>query len=125
MNAGFVTMACATELEKEEGFMQRVEFQGKTFEIDDDGFLVSLDSWSPEWVEYVKTSEGIQELTEEHWKVIHFLQDFFRKEGRAPMVRVLTKTTGYKLRHVYELFPSGPGRGACKMAGLPKPTGCV
>ncbi len=105
--------------------MQRVEFQGKTFEIDDDGFLVSLDSWSPEWVEYVKTSEGIGELTEEHWKVIGFLQDYYRKEGRAPMVRILTQTTGYKLRHVYELFPSGPGRGACKMAGLPKPTGCV
>ena len=45
--------------------------------------------------------------------------------GIAPMVRILSKNTGYKLKEVYELFPSGPGKGACKMAGLPKPTGCV
>ena len=43
----------------------------------------------------------------------------------APMVRILSKVTGFKLKHIYELFPSGPGKGACKMAGLPKPTGCV
>ncbi|MCK5071467.1 MAG: TusE/DsrC/DsvC family sulfur relay protein, partial [Desulfocapsa sp.] len=41
------------------------------------------------------------------------------------MVRILSKTTGFPLKRIYELFPSGPGKGACKMAGLPKPTGCV
>jgi TusE/DsrC/DsvC family sulfur relay protein len=41
------------------------------------------------------------------------------------MVRILSKVTGFKLKHIYELFPSGPGKGACKMAGLAKPTGCV
>ena len=51
--------------------------------------------------------------------------DYYRKNGIAPMVRILSKNTGYKLKEVYELFPSGPGKGACKMAGLPKPTGCV
>ena len=54
-----------------------------------------------------------------------FPQDYYRKNGIAPMVRILSKNTGYKLKEVYELFPSGPGKGACKMAGLPKPTGCV
>ena len=51
--------------------------------------------------------------------------DYYKKNGIAPMVRILSKNTGYKLKEVYELFPSGPGKGACKMAGLPKPTGCV
>lgn len=105
--------------------MATIEFQGKTFEVDEDGFISSFDAWCPEWVEYVKTSEGIKELTEEHWKIIHVLQDYYRKHGIAPMVRILTKVTGYKLKYIYELFPSGPGKGACKMAGLPKPTGCV
>ena len=58
-------------------------------------------------------------------EILDFLQDYYKKNGIAPMVRILSKNTGYKLKEVYELFPSGPGKGACKMAGLPKPTGCV
>ncbi len=105
--------------------MAVVEFQGKQFEVDEDGFLLQFDSWSPEWVDYVKDSEGIKELTDDHQKVIDFLQDYYKKNGIAPMVRILSKVTGFKLKQIYELFPSGPGKGACKMAGLPKPTGCV
>jgi tRNA 2-thiouridine synthesizing protein E len=105
--------------------MAVVEHQGKKFEVDEDGFLAILDEWGPEWVDYVKDLEGIHELKEDHWKVIHMLQDYFKKNGIAPMVRILSKVTGFKLKYIYELFPSGPGKGACKMAGLPKPTGCV
>jgi len=105
--------------------MPTVEFQGKTFAVDEDGFIDSFDNWSEEWVQYVKSVEGIKEMTEEHRKIINVLQDYYKKNGIAPMVRVLSKVTGFKLKHIYELFPSGPGKGACKMAGLPKPTGCV
>jgi dissimilatory sulfite reductase related protein len=105
--------------------MPNVEFKGHVFDVDEDGFLQSLDSWNTDWVQYVKESEGIQELTDEHWKVINMLQDYYKKNGIAPMVRILSKVTGFKLKYIYELFPSGPGKGACKMAGLAKPTGCV
>ncbi len=105
--------------------MALVEFQGKNFDVDEDGFLLKFEDWCPEWVDFVKESEGIKELNEEHQKVIDFLQDYYKKNGIAPMVRILSKVTGFKLKHIYELFPSGPGKGACKMAGLPKPTGCV
>ena len=105
--------------------MPTVEFKGHVFDVDEDGFLQSLDSWNTDWVQYVKESEGIQELTDEHWKVINMLQDYYKKNGIAPMVRILSKVTGFKLKYIYELFPSGPGKGACKMAGLAKPTGCV
>jgi tRNA 2-thiouridine synthesizing protein E len=105
--------------------MSVVEHKGKKFEVDEDGFLAILDEWGPEWVDYVKELEGITELKEDHWKVINMLQDYFKKNGIAPMVRILSKVTGFKLKYIYELFPSGPGKGACKMAGLPKPTGCV
>lgn len=105
--------------------MPTVEFMGKSFNVDEDGFVDSFENWAPEWVQYVKKEEGIDELTEEHHKVINVLQDYYKKNGIAPMVRVLSKVTGFKLKHIYELFPSGPGKGACKMAGLPKPTGCV
>jgi tRNA 2-thiouridine synthesizing protein E len=105
--------------------MAVVEHMGKKFEVDEDGFLAVLDEWGPEWVDYVKELEGITELKDDHWKVINMLQDYFKKNGIAPMVRILSKVTGFKLKYIYELFPSGPGKGACKMAGLPKPTGCV
>ena len=105
--------------------MPTVEFMGKTFTVDEDGFIDSFDNWCEEWVIWVKNQEAIEELTDEHRQVIDVLQDYYKKNGIAPMVRILSKVTKFKLKHIYELFPSGPGKGACKMAGLPKPTGCV
>jgi dissimilatory sulfite reductase related protein len=105
--------------------MPTVEYEGQTFNIDEDGFIDDFNNWSEQWVQWVKKEEGIEELTDEHWKVINVLQDYYKKNGIAPMVRILSKVTGFKLKYIYELFPSGPGKGACKMAGLPKPTGCV
>lgn len=105
--------------------MPQVEFAGKTFTVDEDGFIDDYANWSEEWVQYVKKEEGIDELNDEHRLVIKTLREYYEKNGIAPMVRVLSKVTGFKLKHIYELFPSGPGKGACKMAGLPKPTGCV
>ncbi|MCA1988949.1 MAG: TusE/DsrC/DsvC family sulfur relay protein [Desulfarculus sp.] len=105
--------------------MPNVTYKGKTYEVDEDGFLMDPEKWDLDFAYFVKESEGIAELGEEHWKVIHYLQDYYKKNGIAPMVRIMTKVTGYKLKHIYELFPSGPGKGACKMAGLAKPTGCV
>ena len=64
-------------------------------------------------------------MTEDHYKVMTFLQEYYEKNGIAPMVRVVSKNTGFKLKEIYDLFPSGPAKGACRMAGLPKPTGCV
>ena len=98
--------------------MATVEWMGKEFNVDEDGFIDSFDNWCEEWVQWVKNQEAIEELTEEHRKVIEVLQEYYRKNGIAPMVRILSKVTGYKLKHIYELFPSGPGKGACKMAGL-------
>ena len=105
--------------------MATAEFGGKSFTVDEDGFILDYKEFAEEWVQLVKKEEGIDELNDEHRKVIQVLQDYYEKNGIAPMVRILSKLTGFKLKHIYELFPSGPGKGACKMAGLPKPTGCV
>jgi len=105
--------------------MPTVEFEGQNFNVDEDGFIDDFNNWNEAWVRYVKATEGIEEMTDEHWEVIKVLQEYYKKNGIAPMVRILSKVTGFKLKHIYELFPSGPGKGACKMAGLPKPTGCV
>ncbi len=105
--------------------METVEYMGKTFSVDEDGFIDDFNNYCPEWEQWVKTVEGIEEINDEHRLLVKVLRDYYEKNGIAPMVRILSKVTGFKLKHIYELYPSGPGKGACKMAGLPKPTGCV
>ena len=94
-------------------------------EVDDDGFLQEPEKWTEEVARFLAKSDEIEEMSEEHWKIINYLRDYYQKFGVAPMVRKLVKETGFPLKKIYELFPSGPAKGACKVAGLPKPTGCV
>jgi dissimilatory sulfite reductase related protein len=105
--------------------MPTIEYKGGTFVVDEEGFLQRYADWGPRWVEYVRTDQGIAILTEEHWKLINVLRSYYEENGMPPMVRILSKATGFKMKHIFELFPAGPGKGACKIAGLPKPKGCV
>ena len=105
--------------------MPVIEVNGKSVELDEDGFIVNLDEWNEDVARYLAKEEGIDELTEDHWKLINYLKNYFAEYGIAPMVRKMTKESGYSLKEIYDLFPSGPAKGACKVAGLPKPTGCV
>jgi len=105
--------------------MSSVNVNGKDVELDEDGFLNDPADWNNDMAAYFATQEDVTELTEDHWKMINYLREYFQKFGVAPMVRKLCKDTGFPLKEVYELFPSGPAKGACKIAGLPKPTGCV
>lgn len=98
---------------------------GKQLEIDEDGFLVDPDDWNEDVVAAFAALEDVEEVTEDHWKVINYLRDYFKQFGIAPMIRKMCKDTGLTLKQIYDLFPSGPAKGACKLAGLPKPTGCV
>ena len=105
--------------------MPTIEIQGKTFEVDEDGFIADPELWNEEVAKLFATTEEIEELTPEHWKVINYIRNYYQQYGIAPMVRKVVKDTGLDLKKIYELFPSGPAKGACKIAGLPKPTGCV
>ena len=104
--------------------MPTVDFEGNNFNVDEDGFIDDFNNWNESWVRHVKATEGIEELTDEHWKVVNYIREYFAEFGTAPMIRKLCKGT-FPLKRIYELFPSGPAKGACKVAGLAKPTGCV
>jgi len=94
-------------------------------EVDEDGFMQEPDLWNADVAAALATTEGVNEMTDEHWKVVNYLRDYYLKFGIAPMIRKVCKETGFPLKKIYELFPSGPAKGACKVAGLAKPTGCV
>ena len=108
-----------------------IEVNGKSLETDEEGYLSNLSEWTREVGIKMASSDGY-ELTENHWEVINFLREYYDEYQIAPAVRVLTKAIGKKLgadkgnsKYLYELFPYGPAKQACKYAGLPKPTGCV
>lgn len=106
--------------------MPEYSVEDRIYEVDDDGFLQEPEIWTEKVGEDFALSEGIEGgLGEEHWALINYIRKYFYNYGVAPMVRKLCRDTGMDLDHIYELFPSGPAKGACKVAGLPKPTGCV
>jgi tRNA 2-thiouridine synthesizing protein E len=108
-----------------------LEVNGKSFETDEEGYLANLSDWE-EGLATAMAEEDDIELGPDHWEIIKFLREYYEEYQIAPAVRVLTKAVGKKLgkdkgnsKYLYELFPYGPGKQACKFAGLPKPTGCV
>jgi tRNA 2-thiouridine synthesizing protein E len=108
-----------------------IEVNGKTIETDEEGYLVNLNEWNEDAAKILAAQDDLQ-LTESHWEVINFLREYYDEYQIAPAVRVLTKAIGKKLgpekgnsKYLYELFPYGPAKQACRFAGLPKPTGCV
>lgn len=108
-----------------------IELNGKTYETDEEGYLADLSQWDEDIANYMAKDDDI-ELTDAHWEVINFLREYYEEYQIAPAVRVLTKAIGKKLgkdkgnsKYLYQLFPYGPAKQACKFGGLPKPTGCV
>ena len=104
---------------------------GKTFETNEEGYLTEPSDWSTKIAEFMAYEDNCC-LTENHWVVIHLIRDYYLEHHVAPGVRLLVKQTGMKLgknkantRYLYQLFPEGPAKQACKYAGLPKPTGCI
>jgi dissimilatory sulfite reductase related protein len=111
--------------------MPNIEVNGKSYETDEEGYLVNLADWNMDVAKYIAETENLN-MTDNHWEVINFLREYYDEYQIAPAVRVLTKAIGKKFgpekgssQYLYELFPYGPGKQACKIAGLPKPTGCI
>ena len=108
-----------------------LEINDIEYEVDEDGFLQHVDDWSRELAAGMAQHDGL-ELDNEHWEVILFLREYYLEYRIAPAMRVLKRVVGKRLgadkattRYLYELFPLGPAKQACRYAGLPKPTGCV
>ena len=107
------------------------ELNGTVFEADEEGYLTDISLWNKELAELIAKDENV-EMSEDAWEVVNFLRSYYEEYQIAPAVRVLTKAIKKKLgadkgnsKYLYELFPYGPAKQACKIAGLPKPTGCI
>jgi len=105
--------------------MAELTVDGTTLELNEDGFLLQPELWNDSVARALAAAQGVGELTPEHFKVVRYLRQHWLDHELAPMVRKLCKETGVTLKRIYELFPSGPAKGACKVAGMPNANGCV
>ena len=99
---------------------------GSELETDEQGFLLEAD-FSDEVVKVIAAAERI-DLTDDHWKVVGYLRDEYREHGHTPNFRNMVKglaevLPGCDSKALYDLFPVGPAKQGCKVAGLPQPLG--
>ena len=111
--------------------MKTIEVKGKTLEVNGSGFLANPDAWDHDVANYIAAVEGIQ-MSEHHWEVVNFLRNYYRQYQIAPTIKLLVKEIAHKIgseksntKYLFKLYPCGPALQACKIAGLPKSTGCV
>lgn len=100
-------------------------------ELDDEGYLIHLQDWTPKVAKLIATQEDIT-LTEQHWQIIELLRQFYQQFQLSPVNRPLAK---YLSQHLGKeqasslqlnlLFKGSPAKLAAKLAGLPKPTNCL
>ena len=107
------------------------QYNGVTVEADEEGYLTDISQWTKELALEIAKAESL-EMNDERWEVVNFLRNYYEEYQVAPAIRVLTKALAKVMgpekssnKYLYELFPYGPAKQACKIAGLPKPTGCV
>ena len=114
------------------GAVMSLEVNGATIDLDDDGYLVDRTQWNQDVALALAKTEDV-EMSDQHWEIVNFLRSYYEEYQIAPMIKILAKEIA-KIRDIdkreaskvlYDLFPSGPAKQACKIAGLPKPTGCV
>ncbi len=100
-------------------------------EVGENGFLTNADDWNRDVAEYLAELEGIR-MSDQHWEIAKYLNDYYKRYQIAPMIKILAKEVSKKFgpekgttKYLLELYPSGPAKQACKIAGLPGPTGCL
>ena len=111
--------------------MEPLVYADREIALDKEGYLVRLEDWSPAVAALLAARKGLV-LTEQHWEIIHFLRAYYLEFGNSPNVRSLIKIIAKKLgvekgtrKYLYDLFPLGPSRQGCRIAGLPRPNDCI
>jgi len=105
--------------------MTTATIAGATIDVDTEGFLTDAAQWNEQIAAEIARENGIAELSDRHWQVVRFMRDAYLRDGQAPSIRSLGKTSGVAIKELYQLFPKGPAKVAARIAGIPKPRGCI
>lgn len=93
--------------------------------LNEEGFMVNPDEWTEEIAIDIANNEGLEELTEDHWKIINHCRESRTASGGSPTLREITNAVGITTKELFKLFPKGPAKKIAKISGLGKPEGCV
>ena len=99
--------------------------EGTAIELDAEGFFQRPEQWTRDMAEVIANANGLADLTDRHWQVIDFMRATYLETGSAPSIRSLGKLSGVPIKELYQLFAKGPAKLAAKVAGIPKPRGCI
>ena len=105
--------------------MTTATIAGTIVDVDAEGFLTDAAQWNEEVAAEIARANGIANLTDRHWQVVRFMRAAYLRDGQAPSIRSLGKTSGVAIKELYQLFPKGPAKLAAKIGGIPKPHGCI
>jgi TusE/DsrC/DsvC family sulfur relay protein len=105
--------------------MTLTTYAGTEVSVDAEGFFTDPGQWTEAMAPEIAAGAGVLELTERHWQVVKFMRHEYEEKGAAPNVRALAVTSGIPIKELYQLFPKGPAKLAAKIAGVPKPRGCI
>ena len=105
--------------------MSTMTYAGAAVDVDAEGFLTDPAQWNEQVAAEIAAEAGIGELSERHWLVVNFMRKTYLESGSAPSIRTLGKASGVPVKELYQLFPKGPAKLAAKLAGIPKPRGCI
>lgn len=100
--------------------MEKQQIPDTMPELDEEGFLIDADKWTKEVAEILAQEELPRGFTEDHWRVIDFMRQFYLEYGCPPPVRMIPRRTGVSIRRIHELFPDGLTKSACRYAGMPR-----
>jgi dissimilatory sulfite reductase related protein len=100
-------------------------YAGTEVTVNDEGFFTEPQQWREDMALQIAVENDISALTEPHWQVVKLMRHDYAEKGTGPSVRALSKTSGVSIKELYELFPKGPAKLAAKIAGIPKPRGCI
>lgn len=105
--------------------MSTAVLAGVSVPLNDEGFFEDPNLWTRDMAVEMAKADGIDTLTDQHWQVIDFMRKEYFEKGTGPTVRVLGKNSGVSVKELYVLFPKGPAKMAARLAGIPKPKGCI
>ena len=97
---------------------------GRSFDIDAEGFFTDASQWSEELAADMAALIGI-ELDDEHMAPLRFMREDAATSGVTPTLRRMSAVGGFDVKDLYRLYPGKPAKKMSWLAGLRKPVGCV
>lgn len=95
------------------------------YALEANGALSDQQAWTRDFAVAMGAALGAPALTEAHFALLEAARADYQKMGVSPNIRRLSAVAGLSTKEIYALFPKAPGKTTSRLAGIPKPAGCI